>query len=189
MLCDMFLAALALAAIAPFQAAPTLATDVCLAMVPPRLAAQLQKENPDHQIATVTDAPVERLLAAANAGGWPCPFVAIGDFDGDGSLDRALVLKHKSEASVRLIAARNEDGQWRIELKKDWPIAITAAVVEPLEAGFYEQTKGGKDAAKQIDNLKSIQSDHAGFAAGTDEAGKQAYFYVNDKWDDLWLAD
>jgi hypothetical protein len=182
-------ALLAAAAVANPTPAPNLATDICLAMVPPRLAAQLQRENPDYQVATLTDAPVERLMATAVSGGWPCPFVAIGDFDGDGDLDRALVLKHKTEQSVRLIAARNDAGQWRVEVQKDWPIAIAIAIVEPLEAGFYEQTKGGKDAAKQIDNLKSIQSDHVGFVAGAEESGRQAFFFVNEKWDDIWLAD
>lgn len=187
----MFLALAAAAAVAAPTPTPppALATDICLAMIPPQLAAQLQSENPDYALPTLADVPVDRLIATAQAGSWPCPFVAIGDFDGDGNLDRAVLLRHKSEPTVRLIAARHENGQWRIELKKDWPIRIVDAQVEPLEAGLYEQTKGGKDAAKQIDNLKSIQSDHAGFVAGQYEGGKQAYFYINNEWQDIWLED
>jgi hypothetical protein len=185
----MLFALLAAAATTSPVPAPTLANDICLAMIPPRLAAQLTSEFPDYSLPTLADAPVERLMIAAAAGAWPCPFVAIADFDGDGNLDRALVLRHKTDSTVRFIAARNEAGQWRIELQKDWPIAIAGAVVEPLEAGLYEQTKGGRDAAKQIDNLKSIQSDHPGFMAGPDEGAKQAFFFVNDKWDEIWLQD
>ena len=183
-----FLAAAATAT-APTPPALTLGTDICLAMVPPKLASQLKRDQADFDLPSVADVPVERMMANAASGAWPCPFVAIGDFDGDGGLDRALVLKHKTEPSVRLIAARNEGGQWRVGLQKDWPLAIATVAVEPLEAGLYEQTKGGRDAAKQIDNLKSIQSDHPGFSAGAAEGAKQAFFYVGDEWQAIPLAD
>ena len=169
-------------------AAPNAVTDVCLAMVPPRLALQLETQHPEFKLPTLTDAPVERLMANAAEGGWPCPFVAIADVDGDERLDRAVILKHKTDSAVRFIVARN-DGAWRIEVQKDWPIAIAAAAVEPLEAGFYEQTKGGREAARQIDQLKSIESDHAGFLAGSDEGAKQAFFFVNEKWEEIWLRE
>ena len=169
--------------------APTAATDICLAMVPPRLSAQLVREQPDYVLPHLTDAPADRLMNIATNGGWPCPFVAIADFDGDGSLDRALVLKHKRESNVRLIAARNVDGTWRIDLQKDWPLALSVAVVEPLEAGLYEQAKTGRDAAAQLDNLNSIQSDHAGFLAGQMERAKAAFFYQNNAWQQIWVDD
>jgi hypothetical protein len=185
------LIALAQAVTAPpaAPAPPSRATDICLAMVPPRLAVQLERENPDYELPVVADAPLERLLAIAESGAWPCPFVAIGDFDGDGNLDRALVLKHKTEPTVRVIAAHNDGNQWRVQLQKDWPIKIADASIAPLEAGLYEQTKGGRDAAKQIDNLKSIQSDHAGFVVGPVEGGKRGFFFINDAWDEIWLEE
>jgi hypothetical protein len=180
------LLALAAALAAP---APSSATDVCLAMVPPRLVAQIAKEHPDYVAPHLTDANVDRLLALAESGGWPCPFVAIADVDGDGALDRAVALKHKSLPATRFIVARNIDGMWRIDLQKDWPFAIAAATIEPLDAGLYEQSKAGTNAAAQLDNLNSIQSDHAGFLAGQDEGAKAAFFFQNNKWQELWVED
>jgi len=170
-------------------AAPSPANDICLAMVPPKLSAQIAVEHPDYAIAKLTDALVDRLLAIADAGGWPCPFVAIADVDGDGTLDRGIMLRHKTQASVRLLLARQIDDKWRIELQKDWPIPITAALVEPLEAGLYEQKRAGTSTAAQLDNLNSIQSDNAGFLAGQDESAKAAFFYQNSKWQELWIED
>lgn len=180
----------ALAAAAALAApVPTPATDICLAMVPPRLLVLLARELPDYVLPQLLDAHVDRLMSIAAQGDWPCPFVAIADFDGDGNLDRAVVLRHKSEPSTRLIAARNDDGQWRIELQKEWPIALSAAVVEPLEAGLYEQIQTGRNAAAQLDNLNSIQSDHPGFLAGQAEGAKAAFFYQNNKWQEIWVED
>jgi len=181
--------ALVLAAAVAAPASPAPAGDICLAMIPPRLAAQLRQENPDYDLPTLGDVPIDRLLAAAESGTWPCPFVAIADFDGDGNLDRAVILRHRSEPTVRFVVVRNDEGHWHDEVQKDWPIRIVDARVEPLEAGLYEQTKGGRDAAKQIDNLKSIQADHAGFAAGQTEGGKQAFFFVNNAWQEIWLEE
>jgi hypothetical protein len=183
------LLALAVAAAVAAPPTPTSANDVCLAMIPPRLAALLERENPEYSLPVLTDANVDRLMANAESGGWPCPFVAIADFDGDGNLDRAVLLKNKIDQTIRLIAARNENGQWRVDLKKDWPIKLADARVEPLEAGLYEQTKGGRDAAKQIDDLKSIQSDHAGFLAGPVDGSKRAFFFVNNTWQDISLEE
>src|SRR5690348_14122618 len=72
----MLLALVSAAAIAP----PTSGNDICLAMIPPRLAIQLARDNSDYALPVTADAPLERLLANAEAGGWPCPFVVIGDF-------------------------------------------------------------------------------------------------------------
>jgi len=170
-------------------AAPTAATDICLAMLPPQLAAILERGQPDHTLPLLTDTPPERLLALANSGSWPCPFVAAADFDGDGDLDRAVLLKRTSEPGVRLAIARNDDGEWRIELQKDWPVALILAVVAPLEAGLYEQTKAGPNVAAQLDALNAIQADHGGFVAGQVEGAKVAFFYVDGAWRELWLQD
>jgi hypothetical protein len=175
--------ALAAAAIVPQS------NDACAAMIPPRLAAIVIAANPDYALPSLADAKPDRLSAIADRGDWPCPFVAAADFDGDGNLDRALVLRHKNQPGVRIVAARNIDGMWRIEVQKDWPIPMASVVVEPLEAGLYEQKRSGRPPAAELDNLVSIQSDHAGFLAGQDDDGKQAFFFVNNAWQTISVDD
>jgi len=190
----MLTALAAAAALAASLAAPSAANDICLAMVPPRLAAVIAREHPDYVLPQLLDAHADRLMNIASKGDWPCPFVAIADVDGDGNLDRALLLKHRSEPSIKLIAARNVDGQWRIDLEKIWPIALNDAVVEPLEAGLYEQTRAGKNDAAKLDDLNSIQSDFAGFLAGQvdgplDKGARAAFFFQNMAWQQIWVED
>lgn len=169
--------------------APTAATDICLAMLPPRLATTLERGQPDHMLPLLTDTSPDRLLDLAQTGEWPCPFAAVADFDGDGDLDRAVLLRHKLELSVRLIVARNDNGEWRIEFQKDWPIALAAATLRPLEPGRYEQTKIVADIAAQLDTLNVIEADYAGFLAGQAEGAKAAYFFQNGGWREMWVEE
>jgi hypothetical protein len=170
-------------------AAPTPANDICLAMVPPRLAAQIARDHPAYALPLLTDSPPDRLLAEAEKGTWPCPFAAAADVDGDGTLDRAVLLRHKTDPTVRLVIARHVNNSWRIDLQKDWPLTLAATLVEPLAAGLYQQSAAGPDAGKHLDTLNALQSDHAGFTAGQSEGAKAAFFFQNDAWQMLWLAD
>lgn len=169
--------------------AATSANDICLAMIPPRLATVIAREHPDFVLPNLVDAHADRLMSIASQGGWPCPFVAIADVDGDGNLDRAVILKHKTEPNSRLVIARHIEGEWRLDKQKDWPLSLNITVVEPLEAGLYEQVKGPHNVAAQFDNLNSIQSDHAGFLAGQAEGAKAAHFFQSGKWQELWIEE
>lgn len=164
------------------------ATDICLAMIPPKLATTLQRNHPDYVLPKLTDAQVDRLLLIAESGAWPCPFVVAADFDGDDRLDRALILHHRELATVRVIAARNLATGWTIDLQQDWPLAIDQVGLEPLEPGLYEQPHSG-NAAAELDNLKSIQADHAGFAAGQNGEPRRAYFFVENEWRSIAITE
>jgi hypothetical protein len=183
------LSTLALAAAALASApAPSAANDICMAMVPPKLQAALTQAHTDYVLPRLTDAPVSRLVEIAESGAWPCPFVVIGDFDGDDRLDRALLLRHRDSSAARLITARNLASGWQADLQEDWPIEIASAGIEPLEPGLYEQTQSG-DAAANLDNLLSIQSDHAGFLVGQLDKPRRSYFFVETQWRSIVLED
>jgi hypothetical protein len=177
---------------APTTPAPSAANDICLAMIPPKLEIALKRADstsgPDYVLPKLTDAPVNRLLAIAEAGEWPCPFVVAADFDGDDRLDRALILKHKESTSVRLIAVRNLITGWQIDLQEDWSLTINQVGIEPLEPGLYEQARSG-NAAAELDNLKSIQSDHAGFTTGPIGKSSRAFFFVENEWRSISLDE
>lgn len=162
-------------------------------MVPPQLAAQLTRENPDYLLPLLADAGTVRIQEISERGDWPCPFVTLGDFDGDGTWDRAILLKHKSQPSVRLITARHIGGMWQIELQQNWPMSIATMLLEPLSAGLYEHhqspVQAGVSPAVQLDNLTSIQAERAGFSSGQIGGVKLAFFYQNDVWQHLPIDD
>jgi hypothetical protein len=168
-------------------ASPAPAPDLCQAMLPPGLVVKLALSQSQYELPRLMDVPGETLKAQAIEGGWPCPLVAIGDFDGDSRWDRALVLRHKTDSTVRVIAALNTESGWEIGLQIDWPLAIGEVELEPLGPGLYEQARAGS-AAAQFDNLASIQADNAGFLAGQRNGRQAGYFYVNGAWQHVWLT-
>lgn len=180
----MLLALAAAAAVAP----PALtAPDLCQAMLPPGLIVKLALTQSQHELPRLSDIPIDALNAHATKGGWPCPLVGLGDFDGDMRWDRALMLRHKTDSTVRVIAALNTDAGWEIALQLDWPLTIGEVELEPLLPGLYEQARAG-NATAQLDNLASIQADNAGFLAGQRNGRKAGYFYINGAWQHVWLT-
>jgi len=177
---------LALAAATAIATSPP-APDLCQAMLPPGLVVKLSLSQSQFELPRLADIPADILKTNAVDGGWPCPLVVIGDFDGDSRWDRALILRHKSEPTVRLIAALNLEADWEINLQIDWPLAIGQVDVEPLPPGLYEQERTGS-ATAQLDNLASIQADFTGFLAGQRDGKQAAYFWVNGAWQHVWLT-
>jgi len=179
---------LALAAAAA-TASPALPTpDLCQAMLPPGLVVKLSLSQSQYELPRLADIPADILKANAIDGGWPCTLVAIGDFDGDSRWDRALILRHKTEPTVRLIAALNLEADWEISLQVDWPLTIGEVALEPLPPGLYEQARTGS-ATAQLDNLASIQADFTGFFAGQRNGKQAGYFWVNDAWQHVWITE
>lgn len=168
-------------------------SDACAALIPPNLAAKLAADLPAYQLPTSNDAGEQRNKDLSASGDWPCPFVVPGDFDGNGTLDRALVLKSKEAGSARLVGIMNNggnnNGQWQIMLSEDWPLALSDTELSPKEPGLYQREEAIKQPVEQLDQLASLQSDYAGFAAGKVNGQYALYALINNKWQKLTLRD
>jgi hypothetical protein len=162
--------------------------DLCRAMLPPTLVMKLALSQSLYELPRLSDIQSEALLANSTIGGWPCPLVAVADFDGDSRWDRALVMRHKTDSTVRLIAALNTEAGWEISLQLDWPLTIGDVDIAPLEPGLYDQVRTGADTAAQLDNIASIQADHSGFIVGQRDGKQAGYFWVNNAWQHVWLT-
>lgn len=170
-------------------AATASGADACAALVPSALIAKIATDWPAYQLPASSDAGEARTKAVDAAGDWPCPFVVLGDFDGNGALDRALLLKPKQPGSARLIGALNNNGQWQITLSEDWPLALSDSRLDAKEPGLYQREDAIKQPAAQLDQLVSIQSDYAGFSAGKVNGQYAVYALINGKWQKLTLNE
>lgn len=186
MFLEVLLLAKSIAAPAPLPApAPP---DACATLIPPALSTKLRAELPGYELPQAADAGDARLQAVAASGAWPCPFIALGDFDGDSRLDRALLMKNPSGA-VKLLAVLNMDGAWQINLAEDWGVSLNDSYLEPSEPGLYQRSDASAKPAAELDLLNSIQSDSAGFTAGKLAGRYAVFFFQNAAWQRLWLKD
>jgi hypothetical protein len=182
---------LSLLALGLFQsaAATNASSDACAALIPSALSAKLATDLPAYQLPASSDAGEARNKALDAAGDWPCPFVVVGDFDGNGALDRAVVLKPKQPGSARLIGALNNNGQWQTTLSEEWPLSLTDTALEPKEAGMYQRDEAIKQPVAQLDQLVSIQADYAAFTAGKVNGQYAVYALINGKWQKLTFSE
>jgi hypothetical protein len=181
---------LPLLALGLFQSVTTgSASDACAALIPSALATKLATDWPAYQLPASGDAGDARVKALDAAGDWPCPFVVVGDFDGNGTLDRALLLKPKQPGSARLLGALNNNGQWQITLSEEWPLALSDSLLDPKEPGLYQRDDAIKQPVAQLDQLVSVQADYAAFTAGKLNGQYALYALINGKWQKLTLNE
>lgn len=163
--------------------------DACASLIPPALAGKLATELPAYQLPENADMGEQRGIEVSNSGDWPCPYVVLGDFDGNDSLDRAILLKPRQAGSARLIGVQNNQGQWQITLSEDWPLTLDASELRVREAGFYQREDAIKQPAEQLDQLASLQAENTTFTAGKVNGSYAIYALINGKWQKLWLRD
>jgi hypothetical protein len=172
-------------AITPPVVAPV---DACAVMIPPALSARIAIDMPGYSLPHASDAGEVRNRDISNKGDWPCPFVVAGDFDGNGSLDRALLVK-SPQGALKLIAALNHNGQWQLSLSEDWPLSLAESELRPADAGLYQRSDAIDHPVAQLDQLPSIQADNSGFAIGKLMGRRAVYFLVGEQWQKLTLKD
>lgn len=180
--------AIELILLARVAAQPPVPADACAAWIPPALSVRITTDLPGYSPPLSTDAGETRIHDIAANGDWPCPFVVAGDFDGNGTLDRALLVK-SSQGAVKLIAVINNRGEWRITLNEDWPLSLAESELRPMEAGLYQRSDAIDHPVAQLDQLSSIQAENNGFASGKVNGRRIVYFLVNDQWQKLVIRD
>jgi hypothetical protein len=162
--------------------------DACATLVPPALSARITADLPGYSVANSNDAGEARVKEIASRGDWPCAFVVAGDFDGDGYLDRAMLIK-SAQGKIKLISALNLSGEWQLSLSEEWAVPLTESELRPLQAGLYQRSDAIDHPVAQLDKLPSIQAENDGFSAGRINSRRAVYFFVHDRWQKLTIKD
>ncbi|HEX2585002.1 MAG TPA: hypothetical protein VHL14_07715, partial [Steroidobacteraceae bacterium] len=162
--------------------------EACAALVPASLSAKLVADFPGMTLPSSVDAGDVRTRDIASRGDWPCPFVVAGDFDGSGTLDRALLVK-SADGTIKLIGALNNNGTWQISLNDEWPLSLAESELRPMEPGLYQRNDAIDHPDSKLDQLSSIQAENSGFAGSKVNGRRAVYFLVGDQWQKLTIKD
>jgi len=162
--------------------------DACAALVPPALSARINADLPGYSLPSSNDAGELRNREIATRGDWPCPFVVAGDFDGNGTLDRVLLVK-ASHGATKLLGALNLNGEWQLSLSEEWNVPLIDSELSPMGSGLYQRSDAVDHPVAQLDKLSSIQAESDGFSAGKINGRKAVYFYIDNHWQKLTIKE
>jgi hypothetical protein len=119
--------------------APANAADACAGQMPPALVARFAKTHPGWRMPVENDNLAEDIAAARARGHSGCLGVAAGDYDGDGRLDRALMLVAPDGARWQLVVALDRPRGWKVEALLPAADGRTGMYVDTGAAGHFVQ--------------------------------------------------
>ena len=175
---------------------PNTAVDACVAMLPLSLQTAIAGTYRSYRLVQVSDYEPETITSERQYhNGSPCIAVATGDVDGDGILDFAFMLTHRSRQRTVLVSARASGrGGWIFErldsLGDTLPGSQFVNTIAPGKyTDLYASDRAPSDFIKGPGHAHRYVSHRSGFVTGTIEASAVAYFFTGTQWIHLWLSD
>jgi hypothetical protein len=116
--------------------------------------------------------------------------VSVGDFDGNGSNDYAIVVQNDRSKKVEVfVALALPSGRWSLTLLRTYDSEFLQRVyVDTLVPGSYNRTESAGDEIEDGE-VSTLESRNPGVAVGLDESSEIGYFFVNGIWKHVWIAD
>jgi hypothetical protein len=175
-----------------FCTAPSLtaapALDACRAQVPRVLARRLEAKYPKNRLPRASDSKSSCVNDRVRKHASTCLLVTVGDFDGDGLRDFAVLLPARKERQpAKLIVALQAGGGWKLE---EVPIGLHSVVghlgLSSLPPRDYKETPPtiGPGQAQRV-----IRLDYDGLGLHACDSWMNGYFRMAGKWKAFALSD
>jgi len=158
--------------------------DLCEQKLPESVKTQLTSEFPGYRPARLTDQAPD--ATEVNDG---CITVAVGDFDGDGQKDVALLLTNPQSDAVRLVVALHRAAGWAIYSLPTWCGRVSGCYVQTAKPGVFRRSLSLGARLSSPDERYQIESRTENVVSGTVDATGIVYVYSNGKWQYAWFSD
>lgn len=124
----------------------------------------------------------------------PCPAVDSADVTGDGKDDYGFLLVTSTQQVVLLAAIWQPRERWKLHQLMDWGDSVVSGLyVSSIDAGRYEDLDAAENAPVPYEpepgRVKKFTAARPGFISGKIDSSGAAFFYVDQHWVHLWLAD
>jgi hypothetical protein len=170
---------------------PASSEDACANKLPPNLIDQLKARFPHHRVPVSSDNEAWAVESDRRSGGDGCLGIAKGDFDGDGTIDFAVLLSPSGDTTSPLIVARGDSQAYRLDSLDVSTGPRRIYYVSALVPGRYQRTEILSDDSVALEpgELAVFESKRPGIVTGALEDGAVAYFYNGQRWVHVWLSD
>ncbi len=163
--------------------------DVCEQKVPASLRRTLGLKFPGFRLPRLADQSRDASQFNKRAGGDGCVTVAMGDFDGDGRRDIAVLLVNPESHAVRLVVALRRDSDWAVSSLPTWCGRIDTCYVETAKPGVFKRSEALDTPLSPPDERDQIASRTENVMTGTIESTGIVYVYTNGTWPYVWVSD
>jgi hypothetical protein len=163
--------------------------DVCEQKVPAPLRRVLSAKFPGFRPARFADQTGDVAEFNKRSGGDGCITVAVGDFDGDGQMDVALLLTNPKSDVVRLVVALRRATSWATYRLPIWCRPISACYVQTTKPGLFRRSEALDTPLSSRDERNQIESQTESVISGTLEATGIVCVYAKEKWHYVWVSD
>ncbi len=164
--------------------------DSCRSIVPQSLAKALKVRFPSHRLPRASDSSDEDIAYNREHGGNGCLGAAPGDYDGDGQLDLALIMRPEGQGKMLVVAALARKQKWRITTLTEFDF-LGGLFVERGEPRKYERSEvvDAEGEGFRPGELRSYTSPTPCVITGKTEAWSFAYCLGPKGWINVWLSD
>jgi hypothetical protein len=163
--------------------------DLCKQKIPAALNDVLRVQFPRFRPARLTDQSGDDTRLNKRSGGDGCVSVGIGDFDGDGQKDIALLMTNGQPNSIRLVVALTRGRSWTISRLPTWCATISRCYVRTVKPGLYKRSLADASPISSPDERDQIESKTENVMSGTTEATGVVYVYIQGRWRYVWVSD
>jgi hypothetical protein len=168
-------------------------TDICDQKVPSSLKRVLAEKYPGFRPGLMNDQDPDATRDNQKRGGDGCLTVSIGDFDGNGIKDVAVLMtrgvSNRKTDTVRLVIALQRPGTWALYPLKTWCATIDSCYVQTERPGLYNRAETLDGPVSEPGERTTLRSRNDVVLSGTLEAVAIVYAYSSGKWIHVWLSN
>ena len=163
--------------------------DVCEQKVPATLKRVLTVQFPGFRLARLSDQAEDDIQFDKHSGGDGCITITVGDFDGDGQSDMALLLTSEHQDGVRLVVALRRPASWTVYRLPTWCSAVNGCYVHMIKPGTFRRTESLDEPLSSPEERHRIDSRTENIISGNVGSTGIVYVYTKGKWHYVWVSD